>query len=205
VFEAVAYVAVALLIAHTLLSKEGRHAWSVLSGMRPRHVAVAAASVTSCACVLWALWQVPWLRHGWWSLAGGDGTLVAGTSSQLPGWVTFWAAGLVVVAIPAMAYTEELTFRDGIEKASWWGRTGAAVGFGLVHLIVGVPPAFALALVVLGAVTTVVYLREWRRQVGSATASASARTAAIAEASRVHMSHNYLIVVVVAVSFAAGW
>jgi hypothetical protein len=203
VLEAVAYVVVALLIAHTLLSEEGRQAWLLVPGLRPRHVGKAAVSVALCAAVFWALWQVPWLRHGWWSLAGGQGSLVTGTSPQLPEWVTVLAVALVVVAIPAMAYTEELTFRDGIEKAPRWGKAAAALGFGLVHLVVGIPPAAALALVALGAVTTVVYLREWRRH--AHLSPATARIASIAESTRVHIAHNYLIVALVGVLFAGGW
>ena len=172
----------------------------VVSGIRWRHVwpiplvlpiIVAAASV---------LMSVPGLSWGWWSMLGGQGNPVFGSSDATIGTVWEWIIplgfmALLLPALPLFAYAEERMFRLGAEGWSHRRRALKVLQFGLVHAIIGIPIGAALALSLGGAYFMAVYLRAF-----GATRS---RHQATLESTRAHTAYNALIVVVVVV--AASW
>jgi hypothetical protein len=103
---------------------------------------------------------------------------------------------LLVLGLPLLVEGEEWVFRRGAEHRSRAANLRRAVLFGLVHAIVGVPLAAALALSVGGIYLTWRYLRVWQ-------ATASPRLALL-ESTRAHLAYNLVIVglVLVALVFA---
>lgn len=81
---------------------------------------------------------------------GTDWALLVGGSTFL---------GLLALLLPWLAFVEEEVFRAGLEVASWPRVVVASLGFGLLHLIMLVPLAAALAIGVAGFGYAVVYRR----------------------------------------------
>ncbi len=52
----------------------------LLRGVRLRHVWPAPFVLTAVVAVLAILWLVPPLRFGWWTLLGGEGNVVFGST-----------------------------------------------------------------------------------------------------------------------------
>lgn len=119
--------------------------------VRPLMVAQSVgvlALVIAAAAGLLAL-NNPILDWGWWSAvaaqagdtSGGGNIITAPFSYPLlvPPFVL-----LLILVLPRLAYSEEMTFRRGTR--SWRDGALRSLGFGLIHLTVGVPVAVALAL-----------------------------------------------------------
>ncbi len=179
--------------------KRRSHTAALLRGVRLRHVLPAPFVLAAVLGTFGVLWLLPPLRFGWWALLGGEGNVVFGSTEQTQG--TAWEVLVPVVfvlllvpALPLLVEAEERRFRLGAETWSGRRRFGRGLQFGLVHLVVGIPVAAALALSVGGWWFTWVYLRAHRR-----TAS---RTEALAESTRAHLGYNLVVVALVAVSFA---
>lgn len=92
---------------------------------------------------------IPLLSWGWWSVVAaqaGDqsagGNIVTAPFSY-PLLIPAFLA-LLVLVLPRLASTEELMFRRGTRD--WRDGALRSLGFGLIHMIVGVPVAVALAL-----------------------------------------------------------
>lgn len=171
----------------------------LLRGVRLRHVWPAPFVLVAVLAVFGVLWLVPPLRVGWWSLLGGEGNVVFGTTEQTRG--TAWEVVIPLVfivlllpALPLLVEAEERRFRLGAEGWTTGQRIVRSLHFGLIHLVVGIPIAAALALSVGGGWFTWVYLRAYRR-----TAS---RVEALAESTRAHLGYNLVVIGLVAMSFA---
>ena len=148
------------------------------------------------------------------------------------GSLVFLAALLLL--LPWLAYVEERVFREGLETRSTAGRLWAALRFGLLHLVMLVPVAAALAISVAGLWYGRVYLRAYERHagerapqllpVGSPAALPAidaaapmegaqrvhrsdlvAQDKAVLEATVWHATFNSTIVVLLIAGFATGW
>lgn len=165
-----------------LLVRAGRVAWrqrallrAVWAAIGWRHVVGALgllSVVLTTAGALLAL--VPGMDLGLGRLLGTTGNAVfaplesglalAGPAPAVgPDWVLL-AGGTVFLALltlllPWLAYVEEELFRAGLETASWPKVVIASLGFGLLHLIMLVPLAAAVAIGVAGFGYAVVYRR----------------------------------------------
>lgn len=64
---------------------------------------------------------------------------------------------LLMVQLPSWAHAEERLFREGTQN--WFDGSIRSVGFGLVHMIVGVPFGAALALTFAGLLFTYMYFK----------------------------------------------
>lgn len=175
------------------------HTADLLRGVRLRHVWPAPFVLAAVLATFLVLWLVPPLRFGWWSLLGGSGNIVFGTTEQTSGTPLEVVVPVVFVllllpALPLLVEAEERRFRLGAESWSARRRLGRGLQFGLIHLVVGIPVAAALALAVAGWWFTVVYLRAYRRS--------GSRAEALGESTRAHLGYNIVVVVLVAVSFA---
>jgi hypothetical protein len=159
-----------------------RHVWPV-----PLVLAIVIAAAT-------ALMQLPGLSWGWWSMLGGQGNPVFGSSDATSGTVWEWLIPLVFMclllpALPLFAYAEERLFRTGAEGWSPSRRALKVVQFGLIHAIIGIPLGAALALSVGGAYFMWVYLRSYRCR--------PSRMAATIESTTAHTVYNGLLVMLV--------
>jgi hypothetical protein len=110
-----------------------------------------------------ALSSLPVLSWGWWSALGGNGNIAFGSTDQLgdiagPVIALVMCAVLVVVA-PIYVSLEEWAFRRRSEHRSGPARVGAALGFGALHVVAGIPIGAALALTVAGMWFTNRYLK----------------------------------------------
>lgn len=186
------------LSARTAIRRRS-HTVALLRGVRLRHVWPAPFVLAVVLATFGVLWLAPPLRVGWWSLLGGEGNVVFGTTEQTTG--TVWEVvvplvfvALLLPALPLLVEAEERRFRLGAEAWSNGQRFLRGLQFGLVHLVVGIPVAAALALSVGGWWFTWVYLRAYRR--------AGSRAEALAESTRAHLGYNLVVVALVAMSFA---
>jgi hypothetical protein len=139
-----------------------------------------------------------------------DMALVAGTSAFF---------GLLLLLFPWLAYVEERTFREGLEHAGPVREVLSALRFGLVHLIMLIPVAAALAVGVAGFFYGRVYRRAYRRAerrteevagpfgmpVAVAPSTAQLRGEAVLASTVWHTTFNSVIVVLVWVSLMVTW
>ncbi len=160
----------------------------LLRGLRVRHFALAVPVWLGVVTAYVALAEVPGLDVGWWYAIGGDGNPALGSTSAGGGaldWLPFVFIPVLAVALPVLVESEERMFRLGAETRSTAANLRRALWFGLVHAVVGIPIAAALALTVGGCYLTQRYLGAWR-----ATRS---RDAALAESTRAHLAYNLTI------------
>jgi hypothetical protein len=188
--------------ARTALRPEVRsHIALIVRGVRPRHVVLAPVVLLGVFAVLSVLWLVPPLQWGWWTALGGEGNPVLGMTGKNTGSPLEWIVPtlfllLLTPALPLFAEREERMFRLGAEHWSTLRRIRRGMEFGLVHALIGIPLAVALALSVGGWYFTALYLWAWRRT--------RDQTAAVLESTRAHFVYNAELVLVVAVLLAVG-
>jgi len=175
------------------------HTVVLLRGVRIRHVWPVPFVLAAVLAAYGALSLVPPLRFGWWTLLGGQGNVVFGSTEQTSG--TPWEVVVPVVfvllllpALPLLVEAEERRFRAGAEGWTMRRRVVRGLEFGLLHLVVGIPVAAALALAVGGWWFTWVYLRAYRRT--------RSGTEALAESTRAHLGYDMVVIALVAVSVA---
>ena len=202
-FVVLAVVGVRLVQAVTLSrSSRGRTlSRLVWTRLRWRHFWPVPFVLGGVLLVAVPLLMIPPLRWGWWSALGGDGNPVFGSSTATTGTVWEWLLplifmALVVAALPLFANAEERMFRTG---AQFWSRRRRALKvlqFGLIHAVIGIPIAVALALSVGGAYFMYVYLRSF-----ALTGSANEATL---ESTRAHTAYNLSIILAVAAVVAAS-
>ncbi|MGH8993833.1 MAG: hypothetical protein ACRDYV_00860 [Acidimicrobiia bacterium] len=193
-----AYVGVRLVDAARQSVSQRSHVWDVLSGFRLRHFLYAGPVLVAVVLTALLLFQVPGLSFGWWTAIGGEGNPVFGTARPsavgpldhvLP--VVFGV--LLLLGLPLLVEGEEWVFRRGAEHRSRGANLWRAVLFGLVHALVGVPLAAALALSVGGVYLTWRYLVVWRET--------SSPRLALLESTRAHLAYNLVIVALVLAAF----
>jgi hypothetical protein len=202
------------LVVVGLLARTVRPAWRhrdlalrVWSGIRPRHLlggAALLALVLSVAVALLA--YVPVTRIGLGTLIGLSGNAVFAPIERVaaPGAgvdvLPLLLAGGFLLALlalfPWLAYTEELTFRRGLERAGLARELWVALRFGLAHLIMLVPLGAALAIAVAGFAYGRIYRRAYRR---------GGLSEALLAATRWHVTFNSLVVLGVIAGLALGF
>jgi hypothetical protein len=173
--SALRLVIVAAVLA--LLVRAGVIAWrnrafgvQVWRSVRPRHVLGSVALLAVVLGVFTALLAfVPVTQYGLGSLVGFDGNAVfapveevavraGGTPLSEGGGGTPWWVDAAIVAflgllgalLPWLAFGEERLFRLGLERATLPREVWMALRFGLVHLVMLIPVAAALAVAVAG-------------------------------------------------------
>ena len=172
----------------------------VVTGIRWRHIWPVPLVLPVIVAAASGLMAIPGLSWGWWSMLGGQGNPVFGSSDTTAGTVWEWIIplgfmSLLLPALPLFAYAEERIFRLGAEQWSWRRRAFKVVQFGMAHALVGIPIGAALALSLGGVYFMAVYLRAFR--------AVPSRRLATMESTRAHTAYNALIVVAVVV--AAVW
>lgn len=223
-------LAVAAVII-VLLARAARAAWgqrvvavAVWRRIRLRHVAgsvVLLAGVLAVAVGLMLL--VPPTAYGAGSVIGLTGNAifapveeaavrsgsVGGSEAHLVMQATTVATVAFLLALlalfPWLAYVEERVFREGIEDAGLLQRWWSALRFGLVHLVMLVPLAAALAIGVAGLFYGRMYLRAYRRAAGDLLLGpGAARDRAILESTVWHTTFNSTIVVLLIAGVVTG-
>ena len=194
-----AFVGVRLVsgLRHSMAAEGRSLVRTIVGRIRWRHLWPVPFVLTGVVAVAAVLLTVPGLDWGWWSAFGGEGNPVFGSSESTAGTVWEWLVPLVFMALllpalPLFAFAEERMFRRGAERWSPRRRAAKVVQFGLVHALIGIPIATAIALGVGGAYFMASYLREFR-----ATGSADAATL---ESARAHTAYNGVIVGLVVVA-----
>ena len=108
--------------------------------------------------------------------------------------------GLLLAMFPWLAYVEERMFRMGLERQGAVAQAWTALRFGLIHLVMLVPIAAALAIAVAGYWYGRIYLRSYRRLTGDELfGPAEARREAVLASTVWHATFNSLIVVLLLV------
>lgn len=137
-----------------------------------------------------------------------------GTDWVLLGVAACFLLGLLVL-FPWLAYTEERAFRAGLERADLIGELKAAFRFGIVHLVMLIPIAAALAIAVAGFAYGRIYRHAYKRALGEPpsfespfgprriieTPARRARTEAVMATTVWHTTFNSLIVLIVFIGF----
>ncbi len=188
---------------HSIASRG--HVLGLVRGLRFRHFLLALPVLVAVVTVALVLFGVPGLSFGWWTAIGGEGNPVFGqapegtstSSGALEVIVPLVFGVLLLIGLPLLVEGEEWVFRRGAEHRGRLANLRRAVLFGLVHALIGIPIAAALALSVGGLYFTWAYLRMWR-----ATGSAEE---ALAESTRAHLAYNLVIVGIVVLALGAGW
>lgn len=175
-----------------------RHIAFLLGGLRPRHFLRAPFVFTLVVVAVIVLYAIPPLRIGWWTLIGGTGNIITGSTDRTTGTPLEWIipGAFIVLLAPALALfaqREEEMFRLGAENWSTGRRIRRGVEFGLVHLVMGIPIAAALALSIGGWYFTWAYLRAYRQSGGD-------QRAALMESTRSHLAYNMEILSLVLVA-----
>jgi hypothetical protein len=185
------------------LTDAARHAYrdrsrvrGLLAGLRLRHFALAVPVLFVVVVTFVMLAEIPGLSWGWWSAIGGTGNPAfggapEGSTGPFEVVIPIVFAGLLLVGLPLLVEGEEWVFRRGAEHRGRAANLRRAVLFGLVHALIGVPIAAALALTVGGVYFTWAYLRAYR-----ATGSAEA---ALNESTRSHLAYNLDVLGIVVV------
>lgn len=171
----------------------------IVRGLRPHHFLQAPPVFAVVVGLAIALLQVPGLSFGWWTALGGTGNIITGSTTRTAGTPLEWlipAAFLAIVfpMLPLFAEREEEMFRLGAEHWSTGRRARRGVEFGLLHLIMGIPIAVALALSAGGWYFTWAYLRGWR--IGG-------QRAGLLESTRAHLAYNAEILTLAAAALIA--
>jgi hypothetical protein len=174
----------------------------LVAGLRPRHFLRAVPVLAGVLAVATPLLAVPGLDFGWWTALGGEGNPAVGVGrpSATPGpletIIPFVFVTLLLFGLPLLVEGEEWVFRRGAQHRSRAANARRSVLFGLVHALIGVPLAVAIALSVGGFYFTWAYLRAWR-----ATGS---EDEALAESTRSHLAYNLVIAALVIVALVTG-
>ncbi|CAM3574367.1 hypothetical protein ACXYTP_03450 [Tsukamurella ocularis] len=229
-------IAVSLLLIAWNLSRAKDARWrqdylSVLRALRWWMLPGALLTLAVVIGLTQLLWQVPVLRIGWWSLAGGVGNVYLGqTSNEGIGWrlIALAVPLLLALILPIAAFAEESIFRSGLENQSWGARVGRQVAFGFLHcLLAGVPLAAGFAISIAGGYYAAVYLvahraearaspeptlvapgpgerwQDWVRRADEAIdRSPNVQRRAIATAAAAHLTFNAIILTLVIVAAA---
>lgn len=125
---------------------------------------------------------------------------------------------MLLVLFPWLAYVEERAFRAGLENADLKGQIKAAFRFGIVHLVMLIPIAAALAIGVAGFVYGWLYRRAYARALHQPptfhspfgprqvieTPSRRARTEAVMATTVWHTTFNSMIVLIVLGGYLLG-
>lgn len=180
VSTAVLVVVVASLV-QTLWGR-GRLAesWALVRRLRVRPFLANLGPIAAVLVAFAGLYQLPWLRWGWWTLVSGapGNAVVSAASGSL--WVFAPFLVLLAVAMPQLVLAEEELFREGTR--TWRHAFPRSLLFGLMHLVPGVPIAAALALTIAGVWFTRQYFR-----------------GGVARSTTYHLAWNYEIVAIVAI------
>lgn len=223
-----------------LLGRAVRPAWrnrglatTVWRRIRPRHVVGCLALLTVVlATAVGLMAAVPATAYGLGTFIGLSGNAVFAPldevaartgSSAAPGGdggVLLLVAGFLGVLLalfPWLAYVEERVFREGLEDAGPARELWTALRFGLVHLVMLIPVAAAVAVGVAGfaygRVYRAAYARVRRRQ--AATSAYGLRLSAVEEQQQArdeavlaatvwHTTFNSLIVLLVLAGLAVA-
>lgn len=166
-----------------------------------RHIWPVPLLLTTVILVATALVQIPGLSWGWWSMLGGNGNPVFGSSDATAGTIAEWLIPVIFIclllpALPLFAYAEERLFRSGAEDWSRPKRVLKCVQFGMVHALIGIPIGAAMALSIGGAYFMWVYLRQYR--VGRSRRDATLESAAA------HTAYNAIVITLVVVAIVAA-
>ena len=147
------------------------------------------------------------------------GSPAAGAPHPLVMLATVTVLGGLVLLFPWLAYVEERVFREGLEEAGLARELWTALKFGLLHMIMLIPLAAALAIAVAGFFYGRIYRRAYRRA-AARTATVEdvlgvpvvlrppvrqLRAEAVLESTVWHATFNSSIVVLVLLSFLADW
>ena len=215
-------LAVAAVII-VLLARAARAAWhnrriapTVWRRIRLRHVAGSLALLTVVLGVAVGLMTLlPITGIGLGSLIGLTGNAVfapveeaaargsavtgpaADTVASAVNVATLLFLGGLIVMFPWLAYVEESVFREGLESVGTLGRLWSALRFGLLHLVMLVPIAAALAIAVAGLWYGHIYLRAYR--------ATEQRDEAVLASTVWHATFNSTIVVLLVAGLATGW
>jgi hypothetical protein len=165
----------------------------IARGLRLRHLLLAPLVMMGVLITAGVLYQVKPLQFGWWTALGGTGNIITGSTTRTHGTALEWIVpafflSLVFPLLPLFAAREEEMFRLGAENWSTGRRIRRGLEFGLVHLIMGIPIAVALALSVGGWYFTWAYLRGYRRT--------GSQWEAMMESTRSHLAYNLEIITI---------
>lgn len=172
-------------------------------GLRLRHVLQAIRIILLVVASYYLIANLaPWTRWGWWSAVGGQGSVVLGHTDSVADPSLSWVHRLAPVVflaallcfLPSAARREERWFRLGSERRALLGRLLVAFAFGLLHLVMGIPIAAALALTAAGWGFQSIYLAAYARR--------GSRHDALKESTHVHLAYNLLLLSVVGVALA---
>lgn len=144
---------------------------------------------------------LPFLSWGWMNLVYPNGgnmmitplLLLTSPNDVWPNILLTIVLVVFIVSLPFMAYMEEVLFRKGHteSKAMIWH----SIGFGSIHLIVGVPVSIAILLSFVGLFFASKYVSAYNKAIGNMTES-DAEEVGVIHSTTYHTMYNTLAILV---------
>jgi hypothetical protein len=197
----VGFVAVQLYQAarSTLMQK----AWTMARGIKIRHFFANLPMLASTMVVAAIFLFIPGLSWGWWSMFGGEGSILLGRvqdgeeSRAIVSMISAFLMSAFIVVVPPLAMREEQIFRMGSERRAPKDRITNAVFFGLLHSVMGIPIGVALALSLGGIWFTSRYLSGYKKARIAGQGLVESQEAGIRESTLYHMAWNWTVLALV--------
>jgi hypothetical protein len=143
---------------------------------------------------------VPGMDIGWFTLLGGSGS-VAVAAPAAPEHAPLMSLVLplllvitIALVMPIVVLREERKFRRGVEKQSRGRRWRRQIGFGLGHLVMGIPLGAALAITFAGGGFMHAYQHAYARR--------GSRLDALLAGAQTHLAYNAILLAIVFCSSA---
>lgn len=192
----------AIVVYQAIRVRRDKLTMTIVRGLRPRHFLFGAPLIGVVLLVALGLWAyVPVLHWGWWSLVSGStrggvlSSMVSTGASTLANVAALAFIAALMVIMPKQAHNEELVYRMDAEHHTWPRRLTRQLQFGLGHLIMGIPIAFALALSLGGVGFLLSYL--------SAIHKGRTRDEAVLESARTHLAYNWTIMTLIVMGYVS--
>lgn len=200
IFSILISLLVVYAVGREIVSRWGdkRFIWDVWKRFRPLMFVQTVIGIVVLIVVGSLLMQVPGLDFGWGKLLMGKSSNVVAAplesmnSSYLA--LRLFAvvfALMLIVAAPFLAHAEEKAYRSGYLQ--WGPILKQSLKFGLIHLIMGIPIAFGLALSVSGLFFAWKYKSAYERTLASTGDEAWAEREGLMHCTAYHTMHNTIV------------
>lgn len=203
IWKVMIVIFVVVSVTHCFYSNRGRlnFIWFIWKRFRPKMLLEVLGVLFLIIAAIVIMWQLPFLRWGWWNLLSGGNVgniliapILEGSQSSylfvrilVPCFFLF-----LIVVFPFLAKMEEEIFRQGHYK--WKSILKQSIKFGLFHLFAGVPLSAAFALIGAGFFFGYKYRRAFIQLIEKGWPQRAAEEEAVLVSTTYHTLHNTILI-----------